>query len=42
MTVDGLLTSATAAITLVITFVVVCRLDWMLAAVGLLVSLSWS
>lgn len=42
VTVDGLLTSATAAITLVITFVVVCRLDWMLAAVGLLVSLSWS
>ena len=38
VTVDGLLTSATAAITLVITFVVVCRLDWMLAAVGLLVS----
>lgn len=42
VTVDGLLTSATAAITLVITFMVVCRLDWMLAAVGLLVSLSWS
>ncbi|HEY6934029.1 MAG TPA: ABC transporter ATP-binding protein [Marmoricola sp.] len=38
VTVDGLLTAATAAITLVTTVVVVCRLDWTLAAVGLTVS----
>jgi ATP-binding cassette subfamily B protein len=38
VTVYGLLTSATAAITLGTTIVVISRLDWMLAAVGLLVS----
>lgn len=38
VTVDGLLTTAAAAVTLAATVVVVARLDWQLAAVGLLVS----
>lgn len=38
VTVDGLLTTATAAISLTVTVVVVCRLDWQLAVVGLLVA----
>lgn len=38
VTVDGLLTTATAAISLGTTVVVVARLDWQLAAVGMLVS----
>jgi ATP-binding cassette subfamily B protein len=38
VTVHGLLTMATSAITLVTTVVVVCGLDWQLAVVGLLVS----
>src|SRR5512133_296320 len=35
VTIDGVLTTTTAAITLGVTIVVVCRLDWQLAAVGL-------
>lgn len=38
VTVDGLLTTAAAAVTLAATVIVVARLDWQLAAVGLLVS----
>jgi ATP-binding cassette subfamily B protein len=38
ITIDGVLTTTTAAITLGVTVVVVCRLDWQLAAVGLVVS----
>lgn len=38
VTVDGLLTAATAAITLATTIAVIFRLDWQLAAVALLVS----
>lgn len=38
VTIDGLVTAATAAITLVTTIVVIFRLDWQLAAVALVVS----
>jgi ATP-binding cassette, subfamily B, bacterial len=38
VTVDGLLTTATSAFTLCATLVVIARLDWQLAVVGLLVS----
>lgn len=38
VTVDGLLTTAASAITLAATVIVVARLDWQLAVVGLLVS----
>lgn len=38
VTVDGLLTTAAAAVTLAATVIVVARLDWQLAAVGMLVS----
>jgi ABC-type multidrug transport system fused ATPase/permease subunit len=38
VTIDGVLTTTTAAITLGVTIVVVCRLDWQLAAVGIVVS----
>lgn len=38
ITVDGLLTTAAAAVTLAATVIVVARLDWQLAAVGLLIS----
>lgn len=38
VTVDGVLTTAAAAVTLAATVIVVARLDWQLAAVGLLVS----
>lgn len=38
VTIDGLVTAAAAAITLVTTIVVIFRLDWQLAAVALLVS----
>ena len=38
VTIDGLVTAATAAITLVTTIVVIFRIDWQLASVALVVS----